>query len=112
MKDVEIRLEEALPFLDIFWNGGFQGGDDERFGSFINGAEERSEYGLIGDIALLFQELEENDDFLYAFLGIWGSRLSSFSEINSSVNAGLKVSNSGGIKLSTCQSLRSKHRVV
>ena len=29
MKDGEIRLKKALPFLGVFWNELFQGGDDE-----------------------------------------------------------------------------------
>lgn len=67
MKDGEIRLEEAFSSLDIFRNGGFQGGDDEYLGSFINGTEQRSEDSGVGDVTLVFQKFEEGDGFLYSF---------------------------------------------
>jgi hypothetical protein len=81
MKDGEIRLEEALPFLGVFRNGLFQGGDDEGLGSFINGAQEGREDGGIGDIALLFQEREESNGFLYAFLGGFDGRVAIFDAL-------------------------------
>jgi len=81
MKDGEVRLEEALPFLDIFWNELFQGGDDEGFGSFVDGAQEGREDGSVGNIALLFQEVEEGDGFLYAFLGGFDGQMAIFDAL-------------------------------
>jgi hypothetical protein len=71
MKYGKVRLKEALPFLNVFRN---------ELG-FINGAQEGREDGSVGNIALLFQEREEGNGFLYAFLGGFDGQMAIFDAL-------------------------------